>query len=869
MPRSRFRLRTLAVVVAVLAAGRAALTLALLLPVAHRALRAGLERTIGRPVEVSRFDFSFWNGPRLQAFYVTVGEDPEFGSEFLLRADRLEAGPDWPALLRGRLVLSRLWLQRPSLNLVLAPSGRWNYQVWAAARGVWAPGSGAASLAPFRLEGLSVSDGRINFKRGPDKLSFALVNVNGSIAADSAGSWQIALRAQPFRAGVTLQDAGEFRLQGQFPVSGASAGSPPPVELSAQWQRASLPDALRLILGRDFGVRGRMESAITFRAPHPLTVSQGEGEAPSADTRAPAAHSRISDPWWSVSGVLRLAEVHRWDLSLGPGLPALNLSVDGVGSADRRLWEFTNIHLDAPRSNLRGQAFFDRADRSRASLRLVTASIRLDDLLAWYRAFHPGVDPGTALEGYAGADVELQSWPPSVVRAALVTTGARLTLPRAGGNLVLHRAVLEADRSGARLNETTLGLESGDEPGIRISARMNWAPGLPFSARLTGSTEHVAALSTASAALGLSSPARPLQVAGSASLRLNFSGSARPWQVSTTGTLSLQDARFSGGLLRSQLTVGKARLDLLPDRRRLQISAATAFGGTWSGTLEAPSFAGPWEFRLAVDHWNPVLLLRGFSSQALEDSSLLARILPAQAAATVAREEPPWPGWLRGEGAISAGTLAVGRLEFERLKGHLSISQRVLELEAAEATLAGGRVRGEARADFGEVPRYAVRAEFDGINVAALAALTVSSRQCCTGTGSGQLELDASGWNRDALLASLKGKGNARVRSSALLTLDLPDSLAGRKVVPGHTALGEISGEFSFANRHAWLDHLLLELPAGRVEATGNVDFHGQLDVRLSATLADSKAQSSRTPRIQLQGTLASPQLVPAANTSP
>lgn len=867
MTRARFRLRRMALGVGALLAAQAVVSLALLLPPVHRWLLSGLQRTIGRPVEVSRFGLTLWNGPRVEAFYVTVEDEPEFGSEFLLRADRLDAVADWRALLRGRVVLSRVWLQRPSLNFVRSASGRWNYQSWIAehgnSQGISDPSPGP--LSP--LATLTVSEGRINFKRGPEKLSLALLNVTGDIAVGSDGRWILAIRAQPFRAGVTLQDAGMLRLDGAIPQDSISATASSPTDVSVQWINASVPDALRLILGRDFGVRGRLESSISFRRPTRVKeaaalrygVPSGLiGSSPGVDSGSP----------WSFSGALRLAEVHRWDLPLASGLPALNLSVEGLASADRRRLEFSSILIEAPRSNLRGRAFVDRDALRQTSMHIVTANIRLEDLLAWYRAFHPGVNPAAAFEGDLGADVELEGWPPVVVRGALVTTGARLKLPADQGSLFLGRAIVEADHTGARLGEAALTFARGD-PGIRLSANWSWSQGIPFAARAIGKTEHLAALSAAIASLGLSPTARPVECGGSASLRMGWSGFAQPWQVSAVGNIALENVAVSGGLLRSQLLFTKAQLDFLPGVRQLRIFTAKAFGASWSGTMQAPSLLGPWKFRLGADRVDPALMIRGLISQPPENSSFLSRILPPQAAATVVREEPRWPVWLRGEGTITADTLAVGRLEFSRVFGRLSIAERSITLESAEATLAAGRVRGSARGVFGAEPLYSVQADFDGVNLFTLSGLAVSSRQCCTGRASGRLELEASGWKRDELLTSLKGVGSGSVRNAELLSLDLPASFAREDAVPGRTRYLAASGDFSFANAHVWLDRISLDLPSGKLEGKGNADYSGRLDLRLTFVPSGRNPQSGSASRLQLNGTLVSPRLVPAPATSP
>jgi len=93
---------------------------------AHRYLVARLEAAFGRPVEVSRFRFSLLDGLRLQANHITVAEDPRFGYEYFLRADRMAAGLRWHSLLLGRFEFGTLSLTRPTLNLVRGIDGHWN-----------------------------------------------------------------------------------------------------------------------------------------------------------------------------------------------------------------------------------------------------------------------------------------------------------------------------------------------------------------------------------------------------------------------------------------------------------------------------------------------------------------------------------------------------------------------------------------------------------------------------------------------------------------------------------------------------------------------------------------------------------------------
>src|SRR6202521_4754817 len=96
----------------------------------HGYLVAHLERAFGRPGEVAQFNMRILPSPRLDANGVTVGEDPSFGYEYFLRAERLSASLRWTGLLQGHFEFGTLSLSRPSLILVRNGEGRWNLERW-------------------------------------------------------------------------------------------------------------------------------------------------------------------------------------------------------------------------------------------------------------------------------------------------------------------------------------------------------------------------------------------------------------------------------------------------------------------------------------------------------------------------------------------------------------------------------------------------------------------------------------------------------------------------------------------------------------------------------------------------------------------
>ena len=93
-------------------------------------LLAHLERSFGRPVQAHGFSMHILPFPRVDVEGVTIEENPFFGHEYFLRADRLTASVRWLGLLRGHFDFGTISLSRPSLILVRNELGRWNLEDW-------------------------------------------------------------------------------------------------------------------------------------------------------------------------------------------------------------------------------------------------------------------------------------------------------------------------------------------------------------------------------------------------------------------------------------------------------------------------------------------------------------------------------------------------------------------------------------------------------------------------------------------------------------------------------------------------------------------------------------------------------------------
>src|ERR1700723_1713990 len=248
----------------------------------QRRLTARLGTVFGRSVEVGSYDFSLWGGPTLQAHAVTFGEDPRFGHEYFLRADSLTVRLRWQSFFRGHMELGATSLESPRLNLVRNAEGDWNVAEWLPKSAGSAPPTSPAPAVRFGR--IDVTAGRINFKRGDEKLPFALTDVNGYMEPDRSGRWTLNLEAVPARAALILQQAGTIRVSGHV-VHAETEGNNWALQGRAElrrlhrWDFAVRPDNPAV------NVNARM---ILFPLASGLDITEATIEAPHSGARADA-----------------------------------------------------------------------------------------------------------------------------------------------------------------------------------------------------------------------------------------------------------------------------------------------------------------------------------------------------------------------------------------------------------------------------------------------------------------------------------------------------------------------------------------------------------------------------------------------------
>lgn len=843
-------------------------------------LTARLEAAFGRPVEVGNYHFSLWTGPELEAYPVQVAEDPRFGYEYFLRADSMTLRVRLSSLLLGHLELGTISLSHPSLNLVRDATGDWNLAEWLPRPeddGGSARDSDARTprKAPVpRFHDIEVNGGRIDFKRGDEKLPFAFVDVNGAVEMEGPGRWRLDLVAAPERAAVIVQDPGVLHLVGHL---GGTSSRLRPALLQIGWSDASIPDVLRLVNGSDYGLRGTMSVSV------------------AAETHGDA---------WTLNGHALFSQLHRWDLPLRADNPSVTVVAGGQLDPTGSRVELNNGKIEMAHSSAEvkgaldwthpGPAFADlfvpqrpaprvrlrRATKSNpvnagTELQLTSHNISMADMLDWARAFHPGIANELALGGVATLHANLGGWPPRLLDAGFDLDRGSII----GAGMPSVRLASVALRYDSR-KRITLAPATVTIGRPANSFRVEGSAKLPgtFSLRVRGGATDVRGVIESAGKLGWNL-ARGWTIAGPAQCDLHWEGHGLAGQTALSGSVQwgtqVEGVSLAAPFLNRRVEQIHARAELQPGTTRIALTSARAFGTRWSGTLEHQLSDG-WRFTVVGNSLSAAELDRWLDPRWRE--SFLDRVLPflnSTAPATDALDS------VHARGKISLEEFALSPVAIHHLQGNLAINSHRVELTGASGQFERGEIAGSLKANFAPTPRYETTADFLGVDLQALSADFPSLAGGFTGTASAKIRFVMRGASRSDLAGSLECGGTAAAKGLSVANIALPAATNGatssQSDDPGPTLFPEASAAFSCASGKIEFRDLALTGADASWNGTGSVDFARNLDLRLrpvSSSAAENRsvketAENEADPgadspdaEYRITGTLANPHLL-------
>jgi AsmA-like C-terminal region len=819
----------------------------------QRRLTARLESVFGRSVEVGSYDFSLWGGPTLEAHAVTFGEDPRFGHEYFLRADSLKVRLRWQSVFRGHMELGAISLESPSLNLVRNSEGDWNVAEWLPKSAVSnAPSSPALAVRFGRID---VTSGRINFKRGDEKLPFALTNVNGYIEPDRSGRWTLNLQAAPARAAVLLQQAGTIRVSGH--VGGTSSRLRPAV-LDLAWDEASLSDLMHLAHGYDFGVRGDLGLVV---------------------------HAETEGNNWALQGRAELRRLHRWDFAVRPDNPAVNVNAKMILYPLASGLDITEATIEAPHSFARADAHFAwpsaaepqfvpqsvSAAATPAQVEITQSQLDLSDVLAWIRAFHSNVAPDVSLRGFASVHAGFSAWPLHLTSAAGAIANAELASARLRVPAHLGQAQFRYDHEMFSLLPATVSYGSSDS-AIHAEA-IAGAGQREFPVyHLSGNLTQVRDLVATAGALGWNI-SRGWDLAGPVRCDLRWQGARFPWETQPLGTVEWGGEQAGASLLTPFLNQPvkqiRARAELKPGLRHIALASADAFGARWSGTFDRHDLATGWQFALSTDALSAADLDRWLNPRWRQ--SFLDRMLPFLNSSSPANAVPEN---LHAEGRINIEEFALAPVALHHLQSDVKIGGRHIEVSSAKAEFFGGALEGSLDAQLTAAPAYRLNLDYSGVDLAALTAAFPTLADLFAGSASGELALDSGGGTRADLVSSLECRGNARITDAKLQYLDLLESMREVEPRPGVSAFPTATAVFACGNGKLTFQRLRFTGGAQDVAASGSVDFFRNLNLQLrvvpaAGAIGTSRPAATAVQLFELIGPLRSPNIRPVNPAAP
>ncbi len=373
---------------------------------------ASISNALGRPVTVDAVELRLLPQPGFHLDNVAIGDDQAYSAEPILHAEEVTAYLSLSSLWRGRLEISRLNLNYPSLNLVESEDGSWNLEslLWKASRTQAAPTSGPHSplskTTRPRFPYIEASRGRINFKYGLEKSVFSFTDADFTLWSPAENQWRMRLVARPVRTDMPVSDTGTVKAEAT--MQRADLLRDAPMKANVTWERVQLGNLTRLIYGEDRGWRGDLDTSAQFSG------------TPSALHFVTAA---------------KLRDFRRFDVSSDDSA-TLNASCSGELNVSANLLQQTECHLPLEGGLLSVQGTLHGLRHPRYDLAISAENLGADAVLKLVRHAKRDLPDDLAAKGSISASFHASrmSYAPSNWVGNLAVNG-----------LVIHSAVLGKD----------------------------------------------------------------------------------------------------------------------------------------------------------------------------------------------------------------------------------------------------------------------------------------------------------------------------------------------------------------------------------------------------------------------------------------
>ncbi len=762
----------------------------------HRAL----ERELGRPVEMASLTARLLPRPSVVAERVMVHDDPAFGPEPFLYAERVDCRLPTRVFWTWRLECSEIFFSHPTINLVRAPTGAWNVA------GLLVAGRASPVV---HLPPVSATEGRVNVKFGASKQVYALTDVRLRLEPRVQGRWQINLEATPMRVDRRLGETGTLHLQGE--AGPAREFSSVPFFLDAAVDGGSLAQWWTLFRGTELPVTATTSWQLRF-------------EGTPAD--------------WTVRGTLNLAELRRWDLLASPRSPRWQMDVvlRRLADEDLLIVEEAVVRARQTEVQLAGRIQQPFGQR-RWELEVSSARLSLDELVAQLAGLKAGFAPALRCEGDAQATLQIAG-PVSTWKGTLAApAGAAVRVP--GLSQPVQLSDLRLRYESGRLSLEPLTLRFAPDSALAVSGELKLDdPQLPYRLRWKSAQVQLEPLWRTAEALGWNL-FRQARWEGRAQLDLEWRGRLRgaappPWPESGwQGSLEVRDARFRPPEFNHSLEIPLLRFTWKGAAAEAQPLVVRLGENNLTASAQRRKPGEAWNFTLA--------------GARLRLSDVNDLVNPAQRGfferLTRSDSRPP-PDWSRGMavGKLHIGELAAGPLRLAGVEADADWQAGLLSLQHLRFRAYAGRFDGDLRSDFRvSPPHYRLAGNIRQMEVAELLTDSTSLGNLFAGLVSAEMALESSGATPRDLRRNLNGRIVGGINHGTLTRFNVLAALAqagGQS--PGPSASGDVTpmqslaGEFRVGEEKVELTSAQMIVEGAALELSGSVGFDGRLDLSLS-----------------------------------
>ena len=835
--------------------------LALLLwrPGANR-LRSRLTHSIssalGRPVEIGSVHLQVLPRPGFELSHFVVYDDPQSGAEPVLRAEEVTAWLHLSSIWRGRFEFARLRLTEPSFNLTRRDDGHWNLEpiLERAAQTPVAPTGLGRSEARPRFPYIEASNGRINFKVGAEKKSFAFTEADFALWLESENQWGMRLKARPVRTDMSLSDTGTFRISGTWNRGQDWRSSP--LQMNARLQGAQLGQLSKLVGGNDKGWRGTVDATMNITGALPDLKIQISASV--ADFRRYDIIAGSSTRLQANCDARYANSEHRFsEISCTLPLSQGRLELTGDARQLSAAWAY-QLHLIA--SNVPAQAAVDLVHRVKQRIpEDLTASgvIQAD--------FHLQHDPDSPPSWTGNGQVDALTLRSATLRNELTVGNIPLQLhsPIRGGKatrqhrepadtpqehyfevgpfaLDLSDNVSELLATGKLSSTTSRASLEKESPKASSAQAHAWFTASGYAAALSGSAPLQRVLEFARTS-GFDPP--QIALAGSSQFDLTARGSWAGFAPPrANGSIQLKAARAEFRGINAPVEIASASVILTPDQLKISNVSASAGKLHWTGNFSRPRNCPPAGCVIQAD-----IQAADVSSAMLNE--LLNPGIHKQSWYRILTGSPvssnSMLSGLQVNGTLGAARFVTHGLVASHVESKFALDRGQLHLVNLTASLLGGQQRGNWDLDFrSPSPRYSGSGSLQHSAMKQLGSLM--HEDWITGTGGALYQLDFRGLSSADMLASARGTLDFDCATGALTRLHLTGEapLSFRRF-RGLLALKD--GAFTLSQGK-------LESPQGIFAVSGIASFGRRLDL---------KFERKGAPVFAVSGTLAEPHVEP------